>query len=230
MRAGKLTSAARLRAMTALLLLGPQVPMLFMGQEFGASTPFKFFADHKPELAAAVHEGRREFMRQFAPYARAASQDALHDPASDEAFIGSKLDFSERKSHAAVYALHRDLLQLRRRDPVLERPRRESFDGATLSEHALILRWLDAEHGDRLLLVNLGPQFDFRPAPEPLLAPPAGLAWKLVWSSDDPRYEGLGVLNPCTETGWCVPAEAAALFVAEGSSGSARSSMIRTGG
>jgi maltooligosyltrehalose trehalohydrolase len=60
-----LTSPGRYRAMTALMLLAPGTPMLFQGQEFAASTPFLFFADHKPELAKLVCEGRKEFMSQF---------------------------------------------------------------------------------------------------------------------------------------------------------------------
>src|SRR6202008_3595320 len=60
-----LTSPGRYRAITTVLLLGPNTPMLFQGQEFGSSAPFLYFADHKPELAEAVAKGRREFLEQF---------------------------------------------------------------------------------------------------------------------------------------------------------------------
>jgi signal transduction histidine kinase len=64
-RAHVLTSPGRYRAMTALLLLAPQTPMLFQGQEFAASAPFLYFADHEPELAELVRSGRRKFLAQF---------------------------------------------------------------------------------------------------------------------------------------------------------------------
>src|SRR5205823_5334170 len=61
----RMTTPGRLRAMTAYLLLGPQTPLLFMGQEFGSSRPFAFFADHEPGLARDVAAGRRQFLAQF---------------------------------------------------------------------------------------------------------------------------------------------------------------------
>jgi maltooligosyltrehalose trehalohydrolase len=213
-RLAALTAPARLRAMTALLLLAPQTPMLFMGQEFAASTPFTFFADHVPELAAKVHEGRRGFLRQFAPYAKPDAQRRVPDPADPATFAACKLDWSERERHAHVVALHKDLIALRRDDPVLARQRRDQLDGAVLGPHAFVLRWRNAENGDRLLVVNLRDDLDVRPAPEPLLAPPRAGAWTLAWSSDDPRYGGPGVVNPDRPEGWCLPGESAALFVA----------------
>src|SRR4029077_7133357 len=65
LRAHQIGSPHQLRALTALLLLGPATPMLFQGQEFGASTPFLFFADHGPELSRLVAEGRKKFLSQF---------------------------------------------------------------------------------------------------------------------------------------------------------------------
>ncbi|HEX5581654.1 MAG TPA: malto-oligosyltrehalose trehalohydrolase, partial [Gemmatimonadaceae bacterium] len=125
LRAHQLSSPGRHRAMTALLLLGPQTPMLFMGQEFAASAPFLYFADHEPALARRVEEGRREFISQF-PSADAPEMRALlpppHDPAT---FERCKLDLAERERHRAVYELHRDLLRVRREDPVLSAQRRD---------------------------------------------------------------------------------------------------------
>lgn len=214
-RLHRLASPGRMRAMTALMLLGPQTPMLFMGQEFAASQPFTFFADHRPELAHLVHTGRRQFVGQFDSYATPDAQAKVLDPADEATFLGCKLDFGERESHAAVYALYKDLLRLRREDPVIAAQARDAIDGAVLSKSAFVLRWFDARHGDRLLLVNLAEQLDLTPAPEPLLAPPLGAAWEMVWSSDDPRYEGLGAVNPCTEKGWRAPGENASLLRAK---------------
>ena len=115
-RLPELTSPGLLRAMTALLLLGPGTPMLFQGQEFAASTPFLYFADHNPELAKLVAKGRREFLEQFPSIARPESTACLANPASETTFTKCKLDFSERERNATHYALHRDLLKLRRED------------------------------------------------------------------------------------------------------------------
>jgi maltooligosyltrehalose trehalohydrolase len=214
-RLHELTSPGRYRAMTALLLLAPQTPLLFMGQEFAASQPFAFFADHKPELAAKVHAGRREFLRQFTTYATPSAQEKVPDPAAESTFVAAKLDFAEREEHASIYALHKDLLRLRREDPVIAAQVREMIDGAVLSAHAFVLRWFGGELGDRLLLVNLGSELDLQPAPEPLLAPPRGGCWQVMWSSDEPRYDGPGALDPNSEQGWTLPGESAVLLKAQ---------------
>src|SRR5262249_5641080 len=114
LRTHALTSPGQLRAMTALLLLAPGTPMLFQGQEFAASSPFLYFADHTPELAKLVAQGRKEFVRQFRSLATPAMQAQLTEPADPQTFERCKLDFGERQRHADVYALHRDLLQVRR--------------------------------------------------------------------------------------------------------------------
>jgi len=207
-------SAARLRALTALLLLAPQTPMLFMGQEYGSTRPFAFFADHRPELARTVRQGRRDFLRQFAPYATADAQARIADPADPATFEACKLDPAERARHPQALALHTDLLRLRRSDAVIAQQRREALDGAVLSMHCLVLRWRDRPHGDRLLVVNLAEDLDFRPAPEPLLAPPRARRWTLAWSSDAPVYGGPGAVDPCAADGWRIPGESAAFFIA----------------
>jgi maltooligosyltrehalose trehalohydrolase len=214
-RIHELTSPARLRAITALHLLAPQTPLLFMGQELDSPPPFCFFADHPGELATQVWEGRKSFLRQFSQYAQPDAQDAILNPADPKTFELSKLPAADSSSTSHMFRLHRDLLQLRRHDPVISRQRREDLEGATLTDHALILRWVDDTLGDRLLLVNLGAQLELRPLPEPLLAPPAQKKWKLAWSSESPRYGGSGSLCPFTDEGdWTVWAESATLVIA----------------
>ena len=106
-RSHLLTSPGRYKAITALMLLGPGTPMLFQGQEFGASSPFLYFADHKPELARQVRRGRAEFLRQFPGLAAPEMQGELADPADVATFETSKLDLSERERNAEMYALTR---------------------------------------------------------------------------------------------------------------------------
>ena len=207
-RLSTLVAAPELRAMTAVLLLVPETPLLFMGQEFAASSPFGFFADHGGDLGQAVRGGRREFLSQFPSYATAASQAMVPDPADVATFERARLDFTERERHAEWYRLHEDLLRLRREDAVLAAQRREMLDGAVLGPHAFVLRWFD-DAGDRLLVVNLGRDLHLEPAPEPLLAPVPGSRWALRWSSDDPRYGGPGVLDPVAGDTWHLPGASA---------------------
>src|SRR5262249_46550161 len=107
-----------------------------------------------------------------------------------------------------------DLLHLRREDAVLSRQDRRSIDGAVLGPQALVLRYLTDSDEDRLLVVNLGEDLRFIPAPEPLLAPVAGGSWMLHWSSEHPQYGGPGIVNPLSEQGWVVPSATATLFLA----------------
>src|SRR5262249_48017130 len=131
-RMHQLTSPSRYRAMTAYLLLAPGTPMLFQGQEFGSSAPFLYFADHEGELAQMVREGRAELLPQFASIAAPGSPVRLPAPAAPETFDRCKLDFGERASHEALYAMHADLIRLRRGDPVFKAQRRGGLDGAVL--------------------------------------------------------------------------------------------------
>lgn len=200
-RIHEMTSPAALRAMTALMLLGPNTPLLFQGQEFASSSPFLYFAEHGGQLAKDVASGRAKFLAQF-PSIAAAEQlhFAIAEPHGEETFMRSKLNFAEREKHAEVYRLHRDLLALRRDDSLIGKVLRGQFDGAVLSESAFVLRFFGPDAADRLLLVNLGDELHLGPAPEPLLAPPLDQCWHILWSSEDTRYGGDGT-PPLSATG-----------------------------
>jgi maltooligosyltrehalose trehalohydrolase len=186
------TSPGRYRAMTTLLLLGPWTPLLFQGAERAAPEPFLFFSDHAGHLARAVSEGRAAFVRQFPSVAGADMRDRLADPADRGTFERCKLRRAESARARAAFALYRDLLELRRTDPVLRRQGADGLDGAVLAAEAFCLRWAAPDERDRLLLVNLGPDLDLPSVAEPLLAPPARASWTVAWSSEDPRYGGGG--------------------------------------
>ena len=216
-RCDKLTSPGKLRAITALMLLAPGTPMLFQGQEFGASSPFLFFADHGAELAKQIRRGRAEFLAQFPSLATPEMQQRFADPGDPDTFERCKLDHSERETHREIYDLHRDLLKLRREEPVFRAHRqRQGVDGAVLSPEAFLLRFFGDQNDagdDRLLLVNLGIDLHLDPAPEPLLAPPADSEWIILWSSEDPKYGGIGTppLDIANEN-WRIPGHAAVLL------------------
>jgi maltooligosyltrehalose trehalohydrolase len=202
-----LADPGRCRAMTALLLLAPGTPMLFQGQEFAASSPFLFFADHKAELAALVKQGRIEFLSQFRSLA--TPEFDVADPSSLSTFERCKIDQTERDRNAHVWRLHKDLLQLRREDSVFAAQRRGAVDGAVLAPEAFVLRFFGGEEGDRLLLINLGADLNLNPAPEPLLAPPEGGEWAVIWSSENPSYGGGGTPPVETVENWIIPGHAA---------------------
>ena len=204
------TSRGKLRALTALLLLAPQTPLLFQGQEFEASSPFLYFADHAGGLAAAVREGRKKFLSQFPSIATATGGPTLDDPGDSWTFVRCKLDWSERERNRQPLDLHRDLLRLRRDDPVLRAQRRRAVDGAVLGEHAFVLRFFGGDEGDRLLVVNLGPRLHAEPIAEPLVGTAKDQRWSVVLSTESPRYGGWGT-PPLftTDDGWRIPAECA---------------------
>jgi len=214
----QLTSPGRYRALTALLLLAPQTPLLFQGQEFGSSSPFLYFADHEGELRRLVREGRAKFLSQFSSVAEDVRPDELADPADPETFARSRLDWSERDKNAPHLAMHRDLIALSREDPVLSGAVRE-IDGAVVGPHAFVIRFFAKDGRDRLLVVNLGVDLRLEIVPEPLLAPPDPQhGWTRLWHSEDSRYGGRGApaLEPQEGGLWRMPAESATLLGATG--------------
>lgn len=204
-RLHQLISPSRYRALTAVLLLARSTPLLFQGQEFAASAPFVYFADHQGELRELVQAGRHAFVRQFRAIASGECDSHLPEPGARETFERCKLDFDERRRHAPIYQLHQDLLRLRREDRTITAPVR--LDGAVLGPGCFVMRYFAGDRGeDRLLLVNLGAQLHLDAAPEPLLAPPEGQGWKIAWSSESPEYGGSGTPPPETTAGWIIMA------------------------
>jgi maltooligosyltrehalose trehalohydrolase len=212
-RVQEMASPGVYKALTAMTLLMPGTPMLFQGQEFASSSKFLFFADHKPELAGKVRQGRAEFLAQWRSLQLPEMKKCFDDPSSPSTFERSKLDHSEVKKNAGIYALHRDLLHLRREDPVLSNGGEKGIDGAVLNTQCFVLRYFsDGFENDRLLLVNLGTDLELSPAPEPLLAPPASRHWVKLWSSDEPQYGGCGTAVVDSGKNWRIPGMAAVVL------------------
>jgi maltooligosyltrehalose trehalohydrolase len=190
--------------------LSPQIPMLFQGQEFGASAPFLYFADHHAELRQKVAGGRRKFLEQFATIAAQDVTTVVGDPGEKKTFLRCKLDFRERDENAPLYRLHEDLLRVRREDPGVSAP--IHLDGAVLDERAFVLRYFARDGADRILVVNFGIDLWLNPAPEPLLAPIEGHGWRILWSSESPEYGGNGTAALETNANWIIPGETAVLL------------------
>ena len=216
LRCHLLTSPGRYRAMTALLLLAPGTPMLFQGQEFAASSPFLFFADHKPELAQLVAQGPRRVPGAVPqPGHCRRCRHALPDPGDPATFERCKLDFAERAApRRGLRAAPRPAAAAPRGPGLPRASGRGGVDGAVLGPEAFVLRFFGDDGDDRLLLVNLGRDLHLDPAPEPLLAPPEGRRWDVLWSSEDPRYGGGGTPPLDTEDNWRIPGEAAVVLAA----------------
>ncbi len=217
-RLAQLAGAARTRALTTLLLLLPQTPLLFMGQEWAASAPFLFFVDHTPELMPLVERGRNAYVSQFDSARHALQTEGYRIPFGEEALRLSTLDWTEREraAHRDMLRLHTELLRLRREDPVFAAQSRERLAGAVLSESALVLRYQGSEQqGDRLLLLNLGPTLELSPCPEPLLAPVPGKLWHPLLSSEETRFGGGGAAPPVTDGQWRIPGQSACVLTSE---------------
>jgi maltooligosyltrehalose trehalohydrolase len=149
-RSSRLMSPGRLRAGAALVFTAPFIPMLFMGEEWGASTPFPFFADHQdPQVARATIEGRR---REFEAFGWRA-QD-IPDPQVEATFAAARLDWAEldREPHRAVLDWHRQLAALRRATPELRDGRRDRIR-VEFDERA---GWLVVDRPPLRVACNLG--------------------------------------------------------------------------
>jgi malto-oligosyltrehalose trehalohydrolase len=112
-----LAAPEAVQALQALLLLGPQVPLLFMGEEWGARTPFLFFCDFDGDLAEAVREGRRGEFAKFKAFADPEVRERIPDPLDPETMATSRLDRRDldEPEHAAWRAMVKDLLVVRHR-------------------------------------------------------------------------------------------------------------------
>ncbi|MFD8152646.1 malto-oligosyltrehalose trehalohydrolase [Streptomyces sp. NPDC059720] len=179
-RLSALVSPGLLACAATLILTAPFTPMLFMGEEWAAGTPWQFFTDHTdPELAEAVRQGRR---REFA--AHGWKEEDVPDPQDPATRDRSCLDWSEpeREPHARVLAWYRQLLALRHAQPDLTDPDLADTKVAFDEER----RWIAFRRGDVLVAVNLAAE----PADLPLGVPHARVlaAWEPV---DTPGADGV---------------------------------------
>ncbi len=129
------------RAATVLLLCGPETPLLFMGQESAASSPFLYFSDHAPELGKRITEGRRAEFRHFSAFSDPDARGHIPDPQARSTFTASKLVWSERDTepHRSILRLYQQLLRLRRCEPSLAGAARDRVEVVAVNDAALLL-------------------------------------------------------------------------------------------
>jgi maltooligosyltrehalose trehalohydrolase len=151
-RSSMLMNVNCLKIAAAVVMTAPFVPMLFQGEEWGASTPFLYFSGHPdPELGRAVSEGRK---REFSAFGW--EPDQVPDPQAPETFVRSKLDWSEltREPHSALLRWHRELIRLRKQTPELTDGRMDRID-LKFDEGA---RWLTMTRGPLIVIINFAGQ------------------------------------------------------------------------
>jgi maltooligosyltrehalose trehalohydrolase len=190
------------RAMTAALLLGPGVPMLFQGQERAVTAPFTYFADHDGELSELVRKGREEFLSQFPTLRDPLARTRMPVPSDEAAFRRCQIDWAESDAAQQAWTLHADLLALRRDDAVLAHVGTPEVAIATSAPTTtvLILRY-ERERDERLILVNIGSLTTLL-MNDPLLAAPPGQTWTVSWCSEHVAYGGRGIADSFGDGPW----------------------------
>jgi malto-oligosyltrehalose trehalohydrolase len=180
-RLAALAAEPALRAATVAWLLSPAPPMLFMGEEFGAATPFLYFCDFTGDLAAAVRDGRRREFAQFTRFSDPAAQAAIPDPNAPETFARSRLDWgcTGHPPHARWLALYRQLLALRRAHlvPRLAGMTANAGRADELGASALTCEWRLGDGSVLRMWLNLAQRQLDLPAPpagEPIFCEPSG--------------------------------------------------------
>lgn len=161
-RINQIAPEVAVRAATAILLLAPSPPLLFMGQESGAPQPFLFFCDFGPELATAVTQGRRKEFVRFPEFSDENARARIPDPNDEGTFLRSRLERKSQQTDSAKSwrRFHQELLDLRWREIV---PRLHQLPGGhagyeTLGGRALRAHWRLADGSRLTLLANMGDQ------------------------------------------------------------------------
>jgi len=205
-------NAARYRLLAALLFFAPQTPLLFMGQEFGSSSPFVFFADHKEKLAQPIRNGVRRLISQFDSFRSRLNE--IPDPLNPASFFMCKLIFEKRTANKQVLLFHRELIRLRRTDPVIASQSRHGIEGAQLNEDCFFIRYSKTLRQQRLLVVNKSLRKVNCCITDPIIVLEGNnLRWRLLWRSDAARYGGKEE-RISYEKQWEIPAECAFLLEA----------------
>jgi maltooligosyltrehalose trehalohydrolase len=203
-RINTLATPEAVKALTALLLLAPFPPLLFMGQEWGSTQPFPFFCDFSDDLATSVREGRRREFAHFPEFSDPAARERIPDPTAPETFASAVLDWARVNDSPGKQwlELYQPLLKLRQQRlvPKLAGILQTNGECLPLGERALQVCWRLGEGSELTLLANLGESEVPLPAPlagEVLFALPESLdpraaqgklpSWAVLWLLKEPE-------------------------------------------
>ncbi len=197
---------SQFRAATMLLLLLPQIPMVFQGQEWLSVTPFLYFSDHDEELGRLVTEGRRREFAGFRAFSDPSIRELIPDPQAESTFRWSVLNHDEAKVGPGLLAgeLHRATLQVRHSDPVLRAYRRARLPLAAQAQGDCLVVAFEYEGARRWIVANFG-----RATSVDLDG-----ASQIIMGSGEPRFGGRGADAELSGDTLSVPARTAA-FVAD---------------
>ena len=196
-RLNVLTDADSLAAAEVLLLLSPMIPLLFMGEEWGATQPFLFFTEHNENLAQAVREGRRAEFADFSAFIDEKSRERIPDPNALTTFEASIPDFAAREKppFAACLARYRTLLALRHQHIVPRLAGTEALGANVLGDKAVLARWRMKDGTQLVIALNLGQQ--------PAATPGLGVGQLLYETSDGvAKAAESGRMPPRTAAAW----------------------------
>ena len=191
-RLGHVIDPAAYRAASALLCLVPYTPMLFMGQEWAASTPFQFFTDHNAELGKLVTEGRRKEFQNFPAFADPKQRERIPDPQAVSTFQSSKLRWDElrEEKHAQMLLLYQEFLGLRTTHASLRNRSRDAWMVTELNDGIVALLYDGAGEFTLGVLVDLIGGHSMPNIDDARIAPGGGRDWKPLLSSNESRFGG----------------------------------------
>jgi len=181
-----LTTPEAYRTLSALLCLSPYTPLIFMGQEWAASTPFLFFTDHSGELGEKITEGRKKEFASFDEFNEPTEQDRIPDPQDAETFAASKLRWDETSAdlHAQFLTLYKDCLLVRARHTEYRPARRRHWKVIHLKWGAVAIHYTLEDH-EHLVVFDLVGEHEGR-----LLEPLSGTGWRVEFTTESTRYGG----------------------------------------
>ncbi len=191
-RIGHLISPEAYRACSALLLLSPYSPLLFMGQEWNASAPFQFFTDHNEELGRLITEGRRDEFKDFKAFNDPEFLKRIPDPQSETTFRHSQLDWNETRleAHAQTLSLYRACLALRGAEMAFRPQDRELYVVLEIAPGLGSIRLTGSEAEWLVLFDLVGGSGGM--VLEGSISPSLGDNWSLILSSNEERFGGSG--------------------------------------
>jgi maltooligosyltrehalose trehalohydrolase len=188
---------ASYRAVSMLLCLAPATPLLFMGQEWAAATPFLFFSDHPGDVGENMAENRLSEFKNYGVEVEPEVREQIPDPQEAGTFFASKLNWREcdEPAHACMRAFYCECLGLRSRETIFQSAPRTCWEARALGPAVVALRWRE-EAGDWLLLVDFTSEGEAVVPEEDFIRASGGRRWRIRLASNEGRFGGTDETEP----------------------------------